>query len=371
MKIIDLSTFTSNHSGGKDEVAYNLLKGFSNLGCANEFIVVVRPGVDKIVQKIDADYKTVTVNRWVNLSKPGLVLGVLSDLFYGLKLKKLVKANNVNCILYTNKFIPNIRICEKIIMIPHDVQCLRNIKELKMNSVFDFIQCILINLNFRVCDHIIAISDYDRDEMVKYLPQYSRKIRRIYDPIIFKPTQLDGEKLYITALNIQWAHKNVITLIRAYARIADTIKEDLILVGKTAFSDSLKAEIDEVIATNNLYKRIHFTGFVSSEELNNIIAKTRIYVNTSLFEGFGMTAVEMMGSCIPTIVNTDTALPESTMGLCRYYEPACDYNALANQMLEELRNPTSSANLEEISDKIKNNYDYIKISREYLNLLGE
>ena len=142
-------------------------------------------------------------------------------------------------------------------------------------------------------------------------------------------------KKYITGLNIQWAHKNIITLLRAYAKIMDQTEYDLILVGRKL---AAVEEMQKVIAENHMEDRVHFTGYVSQEELDRITAETRIYVNPSFFEGFGMTAVEMMGGCVPTIVADTTAMPETTLGLCRYYGPADDADALARVLLEELEN---------------------------------
>ena len=46
--LVDLSTFTSDHNGGKDEVAYNLLKGFSQLQLTQSIVCVSR---DELVEK--------------------------------------------------------------------------------------------------------------------------------------------------------------------------------------------------------------------------------------------------------------------------------------------------------------------------------
>lgn len=366
--IMDLSTFSSQHSGGKDEVAYNLLKGFSELGYAKNIIVVVRPGVEDIIFKIDERFCVETLDRWVNASAWGMLVGAFTDLVYGIRLKRIVKKYDINTVLYTNKLIPCIKVCKRIILIPHDIECFVNLKELKMKNPATRVQCFILKKNFEKCDNIIAISNYDKDKMIKYLPEYSKKIRKIYDPIVFKPVR-KNEKKYITALNIQWEHKNVITLIRAFARIANEITEDLILVGRKSFSTLLQRQIYEIIDQNNLQNRIIFTGFVSTEELDDIISKTRIYVNSSLFEGFGMTSVEMMGRGIPTIVAKNTAQPEVTRGLCYYYEPTDDCNALAKVILQELRHPMSQKSLQAIADEMRRQYSYEKISMEYWNFI--
>ena len=123
--------------------------------------------------------------------------------------------------------------------------------------------------------------------------------------------------------------------------------------------------LKKLVHENHLEDRVVFTGFVSYEKLNHIIEKTRIYVNASIFEGFGMTAVEMMGRKVPTIVAANTAQPEVTMGLCRYYSPAKDHMALAETIMEEIKNPRSDAELESIAKAIREKYSYEKIAKEY------
>ena len=148
----------------------------------------------------------------------------------------------------------------------------------------------------------------------------------------------------------------------------DQTEYDLILVGRKL---AAVEEMQKVIAENHMEDRVHFTGYVSQEELDRITAETRIYVNPSFFEGFGMTAVEMMGGCVPTIVADTTAMPETTLGLCRYYGPADDADALARVLLEELENPVSQEQLQEISEKIRNTYSYLNIAEEYWRFMEE
>lgn len=63
-----------------------------------------------------------------------------------------------------------------------------------------------------------------------------------------------------------------------------------------------------------------------------------LYINPSLFEGFGMTAVEAMILKVPTLLSRVSANYEVTKGLCHYYEPADDVEALAAAILDFLKN---------------------------------
>lgn len=362
--LIDLSSFSAVHCGGKDEVAYNLLRGFSELGHSEELVCVCSSELNEIVKKINPSFHIINIERKIGASKFELIAMHFKDFRYGQELKKIIKEEDIDIVLYTNKPIPAIRLKVKTILLPHDVQSLKIVKE-RWYSIYHHITSKLIKDSFKVSDKVIAISEFDKEEMIKYLPQYEDKIVRIYDPIRFSDMIKQNKSEYITAINIQWSHKNVVTLIKAFAQIADKVEYDLMLVGRKNFLPGLEDEINKIIKENNISNRINFTGFVEEKKLNDIISKTRIYVNPSLFEGFGMTAVEMMGMGIPTIVAKNTAQPEATLGLCGYYEPSTDEKSLADAIMKELNDPTSEELLSEISDSVRSEYNYLNIARQY------
>lgn len=354
---IDMCFYGRVHYGGKDEASYNLLSGFEKIGVGSQIVCFA---YREMVEKLASLFPSMKICVVPRL-KPYEFIGpnVWFRSFYE---ERWAIRNHVKLLLLPNKPTVNRKFIIKTVEIPHDISvfegilasCLskRIIRKLKQ----------AITRDFRNRDHIIAISDYDKHEMIKFFPWARDKIFRIYDPICFGNSVSNGPKKYIMALNIQWEHKNVETLIKAFSLIASRIEYDLILVGRYPDSiDSLK----ELVRENHLEDRVIFTGFVSYEELNRIIEKTRVYVNASIFEGFGMTAVEMMGRKVPTVVAANTAQPEVTMGLCRYYSPAKDHAALAETILEELKNPRSDAELESIAKAVRDKYSYEGIAKEY------
>ena len=355
--LIDLSTFTSAHNGGKDEVAYNLLRGFSKLQVTSNIICIARDEVMKKIKEIDAGYDVITINRISFGTRFGPVISAIPDFVYVAKLNEIIKNKHVDAVLYTNKFVPPVKLNVPTLVIPHDIQPLTLCK--LHNSVYNKCTAIMTKNTLSVCDYIIAISNFDRNDMISKAPKYSAKYHTIYNPIFFKDYCYEKcEKKYITAINIQWKHKNVDTIINAYAQVASTTDLNLVLVGK------LPKNIEE-LKDNNLENRVFFTGFVSDEQMATIIQKTRIYVNASYFEGFGMTSIEMMGSGIPTIVANNTAQKEVTMGLCRYYEPTNDKFKLAEQIIDEIKKPKSETELFEIAETIKQRYSYEIVANKY------
>lgn len=363
---MDMTNFKSAHGGGKDEVAYNLLRGFARLGCCKDIVCFCYPELEDTLRAISPElqirtvpaktYKRFVLRHWIRFRD-------------GLDLRRQLKTCPVEALLFTNKESPQLRFPVKTFVITHDIQLFRGLglKGHPKLQLLNLLDRLLIKREFRLRDRIICISDFDRSEVCRFIPGAAHKAVRIYDPICFRdPFGKEEPKRYITALNIQWVHKNIWTLIRAYARIADRVPWDLMLVGKKPSNWEAMARCAEEAGVG---ERVHFTGFVSRERLEQILAQTRLYVNTSRFEGFGMTAVEMIGWGIPTVVADNTAQREVTQGLCRYYSPTDDPEALAERLLDEVEHPTAREELDLAARRMRESYDYVTVSREYWNLM--
>ena len=346
------------HSGGKDEASYNLLRGFEKNGVGSQ---VVCFAYREMVEKLSSICPSMKICVVPEISTHKII-GSLHIWLRSYYEERWAIRNHVDLLVLPNKPTANRKFKIKTVEIPHDISIFEDIIASNLSKRYKSAQKRAITNDFKNRDHIIAISDYDKNEMIRFFPWAKDKIFRIYDPIRFGNSVSNGAKKYITALNIQWGHKNVETLIKAFSLIASHIEYDLIVVGR--YPQSIKS-LKKLVHENHLEDRVVFTGFVSYEKLNHIIEKTRIYVNASIFEGFGMTAVEMMGRKVPTIVAANTAQPEVTMGLCRYYSPAKDHMALAETIMEEIKNPRSDAELESIAKAIREKYSYEKIAKEY------
>ena len=359
---IDMCTFTAKHGGGKDEVAYNLLRGFDQIGVSRQILCFCYKALAPKIREVNPNVGIHVVPR---IPKYG-PLRRLRPLLRGMYQRHMIKKLGIRLLVFTNKPSPHLSFPVPTVEIPHDIQVFEagHIHGVNALSVGGDRAIRNITLDFRYRDYIVAISDFDRNSMLRNLPWAADKVTRIYNPIRFTQPPVDQScrKEYITLLNIMYPHKNTETALRAFRRIADKTDLKLALVGR---EPPQAQQLRDYVARHGLEQRVLFTGFVSDETLSEIIEKTRIYVNPSFFEGFGMTAVEMMGREIPAIVADSTAMPEVTRGLCRYYGPADDADQLADAILEELENPTSPERLAEIAQVMRETYSYVNAAKEY------
>jgi len=368
-KALNYTYLSEKHAGGKDQAGLNLLQGFQDLHVTDHFFVICFDYLEKYIREIAPDME-------ICILKSHLQMNELTRMFYlsyvnTVKIPALLKQKDAAAVFHLNcnnglrKFkIPSV-------VIPYDIKAVahRVLGKVKIPWYKYYLYRIMYRMDFSHADCIIAMSDFDKAEMVQYYPRYQKKIRRIYIPIrIEMKKAVKAKKPYITALNIQFHHKNTITLIRAFERVYQQIPHDLYLIG--CVPERMRY-LQEYIKEHPMGGRVHFTGFVTDEERDKLFLGSDLYVNPTLYEGFGMTAVEAIMQKVPTLVSNVASNYEVTMGLCSYYEPADSEEVLAAALLKCLLQKQSDEMLELYSKKMQTQYDYLRISREYLELFQD
>lgn len=108
-------------------------------------------------------------------------------------------------------------------------------------------------------------------------------------------------------------HKNISTLLRAFALLVRSGEDvHLLLVGDVE-SQGFSSEFDQLsalIRSEGLVDRVHFPGYVSDNELAPLLEHSRALVFPSLSEGFGLPAVEAMACGTPVLASNVSSLPE-------------------------------------------------------------
>jgi alpha-1,3-rhamnosyl/mannosyltransferase len=141
------------------------------------------------------------------------------------------------------------------------------------------------------------------------------------------------------------AHKNILGLLKAMPSIiAVEAKTHLAIVGDTSgkgFWDNI--EVLKAFVRDNppLSSHVHFTGYISDAALAELLNGAQALVYPSLWEGFGLPAVEAMSCGIPVLASRRGSLPEVVGDAGLLFEPD-DPQAIAacvNQFLhdDELR----------------------------------
>lgn len=215
---------------------------------------------------------------------------------------------------------------------------------------------------------IVTPSEFVKQDILKYYPDVNPdKITVINNPIWIECSKTQPypvPKPYILSVNSIRNHKNLITLLKAYQLIQDQVEHYLILTGAQW---GVRMDPEQYAATHNI-KKLIMTCYVADEERNYLYQNADLFVSPSLHEGFGMTPVEAALFEIPVLTTRETSIPEITRNMVNYYEPAEDHHALAQRMLDLLRNRPPQGQLRHIKNTLAQEYDVKKKAAEYWEL---
>ena len=168
-------------------------------------------------------------------------------------------------------------------------------------------------------DHVIAVSEATRQDLIELYGTPPEKITTLYHGVnsAFRPVnepvhlaairqkyKLEDRPFILSVGTIQ-PRKNYQRLIQAFARLAAPL--DLVIVGSNGWGyEPIFAEVEK----QGLSQRVHFPGFVSDADLPALYSAAELFVYPSLYEGFGLPALEAMACGTPVIAANRSALPE-------------------------------------------------------------
>jgi alpha-1,3-rhamnosyl/mannosyltransferase len=153
--------------------------------------------------------------------------------------------------------------------------------------------------------------------------------------------------LYVGGMN---PHKNLLGLLRAMPEVV-TVHPDvhLAIVGDTSgkgFWDDVPALRQFVAANPPLPAHVHFTGYVPDAELVELLNGAEALVFPSLWEGFGLPAVEAMACGVPVLASQRSSLPEVVGEAGLFFDPE-EPDAIAACLRHYLEAPELRATLGE------------------------
>ncbi len=181
---------------------------------------------------------------------------------------------------------------------------------------------------------IITLSESAKADIKTFFGSQESKINVTYLAAdeIFKPLKSKRENFVLYVGGVNW-NKNVITLIRACQKI----KMPLVLVGKeflnknVDFSNIENQSFIEILKLVQDDKNIKMLGFVPTEGLVDLYNRAKVYVQPSVYEGFGLPILEAMSCGTPAICGKNSSLTEIA-GDAATYADVTDVNDLASKI---------------------------------------
>lgn len=174
-------------------------------------------------------------------------------------------------------------------------------------------------LSARYADRIIAVSENTADDLATWLGPLDDRIVVIPEAPSPRIARLTGSSLdafraragidgpYILAVGTLEPRKNLDFILRVFACVADRIPHRLVLVGPEGW---MTGPFHRTLDYLDLGDRVRLTGFVSDAELGGWYSGADVFVFPSIYEGFGLPAVEAMTCGAPILASDASCFPD-------------------------------------------------------------
>ena len=190
---------------------------------------------------------------------------------------------------------------------------------------------IVINRAVRRAKKIIAVSNYTREDIIKYFKIRRDKVIVTYEGVSQKligDNSRDDRKVilgynihkpYLLYVGNAYPHKNLEGLVKIFPKIKEKNPDlQLVLVGK---KDYFYIRLKKLAAGNKNAGDIIFPGFVPDSDLVALFRQAKVYVFPSYFEGFGLPPLEAMQYGCVAVSSNRTCLPEVLGSAAIYFDP--------------------------------------------------
>jgi len=200
----------------------------------------------------------------------------------------------------------------------------------------------------RALPRVLTVSDASKRDIVAQMGVSADALAVVpvgTDPDRFAPrpevVRLPGR--IVTTASADGPLKGLVHLVEALAKVRTERDAELVVVGKPALGGPVMEAIDRF----GLQDAVRFVHDITDDELVRLYAEAEVAVVPSLYEGFGLPAVEAMACGVALVATTGGAIPEVTGpdGLAALLVPPADAGAMASAILTLLEDPELRSDL--------------------------
>lgn len=301
---------------GMDMVALELINNLQKIDNKNEYVIFVKPDVDRDCMHETANFKIVELS------------GGAYPFWEQFALPKAASKENCDILHCTSNTAPiNTKI--PLIITLHDIIYLESISILKKGGTYyqkigNMYRRFVVPKNVRKSKRIITVSHFEKDRIRNFFgyPEEDKTLVAVYNgvseyfKIIDDKEELDRvKKLYnlpdefLFFLGNTDPKKNTPGTLKAYSEFIKKSDKKIPLLMLDFGSDYLNKILTN-IGDPELRKHIQLTGYIKNTDLPAIYNLCTVFLYPSLRESFGIPPLEAMRCGAPVISSNTSSMPE-------------------------------------------------------------
>ncbi len=234
-----------------------------------------------------------------------------------------------------------------------------------------------IRRHVRLATRLITISEASKRDLVSLYHADAARIDVAYPAVdaSFTPRSVDEvrrvrekyglSERYVLHLGTVKPRKNLPRLVRAFAEVRPPAEVQLALGGATTFG---REPVERAIEETSLGERVRFLSYVEREDLPALYSGAACVAVVSLYEGFGIPALEALACGAPLVVSDRGSLPEVVGHTAEIVDPL-QVASIAAGLRRVLEDGARAASLREAGPKRAARFTWEAAGRQALETL--
>jgi glycosyltransferase involved in cell wall biosynthesis len=305
-KIYINGKFTTQNISGVQRYALEVLKSIDSIIEHGDSIIKNNTFVLLVPKNANIHLKL----KNIQIKKIGLFKGVLweqFDLPFFCKSELLINFCNSAPILKKRQLV-----------VIHDVSFIAKPEGYKL--IYRLWYQFLVPLLLKKSKLIVTPSKFSKNEIISFYKINPNKIKVIYlgvnkKQISLKHNKFSELKPFSLVVASKNPNKNIFGLINALKNV-DLKDHNILIVGGT----------NSTIFNNQDYgnfSHIYELGYISDDELFWLYKNASFFIFPSIYEGFGLPALEAMSYGCPVVASNAASIPEVCGEAALYFDPYC------------------------------------------------
>lgn len=313
---------------GDETVFFNLAKNLAEIDTQNEYKLFTDITDERVLENIK---NSLAINNRSNFQVVSLKSP--NKFCWNFRVLPLYLHKNPVDIYHTQYIVPFFVSRKiKIITHVHDLSFKAYPEFIKKSDLF-FLN-LLIPRSLRRADKIIAVSNFTKNELIKYYKIEAGKIEVIPNAVKDNFSKESEENLesvqkkynlpekFILYLGTMQPRKNIPNLIKAFAKISGQLNDFYLVLAGDKNAHNFDPQIDSVVKENKIENKVIFPGYIDEKDKPAVYKSASVFVFPSFYEGFGIPILEAMSLGTPTAASSISSHREIAGDAVAYFEPS-------------------------------------------------